>query len=157
MPFTTITSHYLYITRMKANTCEHSLFAANTFCKCLCHYKCLSKLRMSLKITNVSQRYTFLSKLQMSLKPTNISQSPPSLQIPHVQKDTMKEPSSCVTNYISVCLSTWSLIANSHVVTNIFQLPLSLQTLHCKCLCLYGLALVSSIDKIIGLFCKRDL
>ena len=29
----------------------------------------------------------------------------------HVHRDNMKEPSSCVTNYISVCLSTWSFMS----------------------------------------------
>ena len=141
IPLTANASHYNYLSIFVHNANEDKHF--HTFpsrCKCLCHYKCLSKLRMSLQITDFSQRHTCLSKLQISLKylphgkylivnayvATNISQRPPSLQMP-----SSLQMSSC-----HKCLSCHRCLS---------------------CCSLYGVTLVSRIDKIIGLFCKRDL
>jgi len=42
----------------------------------------------------------------------------------HVQRDTMKEPSSFVTNYISVCLSNWSFMCHEPYIHMLVDLEL---------------------------------
>jgi len=123
IPLTANASHYNYLSIFVHNANEDKHF--HTFpsrCKCLCHYKCLSKLRMSLQITDFSQRHTCLSKLQISLKylphgkylianayvATNISQRSPSLQLLHYK---------CLRHYECLLATNVSLATDVSLAT----------------------------------------